>query len=300
MSANSERATMRSRFRRQQAGPPDLQIPSRFVDAIALHLLRNLRPTVPAGTPLLLGIHGPAGEGKTLQTEAVLARAEVKTVLLSGGQFESGTAGEPAELVRGAYIEAATLIENHEPAVLLLNDADAAIGDWGELTQYTVNTQNVVTELMHLADYPTRVGGRQVARVPVLMTGNDFTRLYQPLCRAGRMEAFRWELDESEREAIVISLFPGLSRAQIRALMARCGAQPLSFWAAVRRQVQDVRMLKLLSAMELSGAIREATRGAQFEGDDSPPAFEEIEMVACHMLSNGYRNHLAAGPAARV
>lgn len=111
-------------------------------------------------------------------------------------------------------------------SVLMINDIDAGLGRFGKIvkipvnlnlccspemilteflalcsgeTQMTVNNQIVVGTLMNLADNPTRVSVGQdwreadtVNRVPLIVTGNDFSRLYAPLIREGRMEKFYW------------------------------------------------------------------------------------------------------------
>src|SRR5262245_59530596 len=81
-------------------------IAQRFSDVVGLHLIANLRADVKPGTPLLLGIQGPAGEGKTYQVERILENAEIYPVLLSGGELESKDAGAPASKIRAAYREA--------------------------------------------------------------------------------------------------------------------------------------------------------------------------------------------------
>ena len=87
---------------------------------------------------------------------------------------------------------------------------------------------------MHLADYPTRVEGKRMRRVPIILTGNDFTRLYAPLRRSGRMRIFCWRMKTAERAAAVNSLFPWLSGEQAADLVGRFPDEPISFWAAVR------------------------------------------------------------------
>lgn len=66
-------------------------------------------------------------------------------------------------------------------------------------TQMTVNNQIVVGTLMNISDNPTRVSIGQVwresditHRIPIIFTGNDFSTLYAPLIRDGRMEKFYW------------------------------------------------------------------------------------------------------------
>lgn len=63
----------------------------------------------------------------------------------------------------------------------------------------TVNNQIVVGTLMNLSDNPTRVSIGQdwresdiTNRIPVIVTGNDFSTIYAPLIRDGRMEKFYW------------------------------------------------------------------------------------------------------------
>ena len=57
----------------------------------------------------------------------------------------------------------------------------------------------VVGTLMNLCDHPTRVSIGQdwreadvVNRVPIIVTGNDFSTLWAPLIRDGRMDKFYW------------------------------------------------------------------------------------------------------------
>lgn len=66
----------------------------------------------------------------------------------------------------------------------------------------TVNNQIVVGTLMNLADNPTRVSVGQdwresdfTNRIPIIFTGNDFSIIYAPLIRDGRMEKFYWYCD---------------------------------------------------------------------------------------------------------
>lgn len=63
----------------------------------------------------------------------------------------------------------------------------------------TVNNQIVVGTLMNLSDNPTRVSIGQdwresdiTHRVPIIVTGNDFSKIYAPLIRDGRMDKFYW------------------------------------------------------------------------------------------------------------
>ena len=64
---------------------------------------------------------------------------------------------------------------------------------------------------MNIADNPNRVSIAQlwrendtIGRVPIIVTGNDFSTLFAPLVRDGRMAKFYWQ---PEREDLVNILY---------------------------------------------------------------------------------------------
>ena len=83
----------------------------------------------------------------------------------------------------------------------------------GNTTQYTVNNQMVNATLMNIADNPTNVQmpgvykEEQIPRVPIVCTGNDFSTLYAPLIRDGRMEKFYWAPTREDRIGVCTGIF---------------------------------------------------------------------------------------------
>lgn len=76
--------------------------------------------------PLILGIHGPKGEGKSFQCSLVFERMQVEVVHISAGELESPDAGDPSRLIRLRYREAAELDRvRGRMCVLMINDLDA-------------------------------------------------------------------------------------------------------------------------------------------------------------------------------
>ncbi len=218
-----------------------IYVSDRFRRVIYLHVVKNLVTQSIVRPPLLLGIHGPSGDGKTYQCEYILEEMGVKAFLLSGGQLESHDAGEPAKLVRSAYIAASRSIEKEEcrAAIVLINDVDTGLGSWGQMVQYTVNRQTVFGELMHLVDYPQSVEGRATKRIPIIMTGNDFTKLYEPLVRAGRMTSFEWRPTFEEKAHIVSHIFPEISLTECSNLVKAFQPEPIAFFSQLRSTLLD-------------------------------------------------------------
>jgi len=95
-------------------------VPQRFKDIVALHLVKNIIRVSGFRTPLILGIHGPSGVGKTFQCEAVFRVMQVQFIPLSGKDFESEIAGEPSKLLCQRYLEASDLVlRRNAPCVTL-------------------------------------------------------------------------------------------------------------------------------------------------------------------------------------
>jgi hypothetical protein len=123
--------------------------------------------------------------------------------------------------------------------VVFINDIDAGIGDWGSKVQYTVNRQQIFSELMHLADYPHDVHGRKVPRVPIVATANDMSKMYQPFTRLGRMTMFEWTPTPDERLTAVSGMFPELSPTDQRKLVWEFSDQNISFFSVLKAKVND-------------------------------------------------------------
>ena len=186
-----------------------IHIPERFERAVTLHLLKNkIADGNVINPPLFLGIDGLPGTGKTFQCKKVLEKLDYSIVTITGSELENKNAGEPAELIREKYIDANYKLKTQltKGAAIIFDDLDVFIGDWGNNVQYTVNRQLIFGELMSITDNPYSVGGQKTERIPIIITGNDFTKLYEPLTRPGRFERFTWIPEKEEIINIATSI----------------------------------------------------------------------------------------------
>lgn len=257
-------------------------ISPRFLDKLAVHITKNYLDLPNVRVPLILGIHGRKGEGKSFQCELVFERMGVEAIHMSAGELESPDAGDPARLIRLRYREAAELIRvRGKMCVLIINDLDAGAGRFDLGTQYTVNTQLVNGTLMNIADHPTDVqlpgsyDATPLHRVPIIVTGNDFSTLYAPLIRDGRMEKFYWEPDQADKIGIVGGIFEtdGLARRDIEQLVDAFPQQAIDFFSALRSRLYDEQIRQFIHEIGLERVSRRVVNSAEAAPIFSKPNF---------------------------
>lgn len=198
-------------------------IPERFYKEIGLHIFKNWYANKHHNyhTPLILAISGPPGMGKTYQTQKVLDFMGIKKFIMSGTEFESKNAGVPAENMQKMYKEISEDIfyKKIEYGAIVIDDADAAIGKWDGLVQYTMNRQLIIKSLIDIADNPFElriiddngsINLHETCRIPFIITLNDETKMYEPLIRNGRTVIFPWKPEEKDIIPILDNIFDGI------------------------------------------------------------------------------------------
>lgn len=218
-------------------------IPERFIAMVDAHMLGNMLD-IPH-YPLILAIVGRPGMGKTFQLRNYLDAVEISIFSISAADLESDRAGEPAKLLQQKYIEASSSMSKGVPAVLLIDDIDTTLGEWENHTG-TVNHQDILAFLMHIADNPhfiENVGS--VNRVPIFFTGNNFDRLYKPLIREGRANRFDWEPTREEKLSIVASIFSLESCEVAEMLVDSYPSEKISFFSnlMVSKKIEQLSLL---------------------------------------------------------
>ena len=263
-------------------------ISPRFLDKLAVHITKNYLELPGVRVPLILGVHGRKGEGKTFQCELVFDHMQVLTVNMSAGELESPDAGDPARLIRLRYREAAELIRvRGKMCVLMINDLDAGAGRFDSTTQYTVNTQMVSGTLMNIADNPTDVqlpgsyDSTPLHRVPIIVTGNDFSTLYAPVIRDGRMEKFYWEPDRDDKIGIVSGIFEPdqLSPRDIEQLVDTFPNQAIDFYSALRSRIYDEQIRQYIHQVGIGQVSLRVVNSAE-----GPPTFKKPDFKLSRLL----------------
>nr|AHL24664.1 ribulose-1,5-bisphosphate carboxylase/oxygenase activase small isoform [Pinus massoniana] len=261
-----------------------------FMDKLVVHISKNFMNLPNIKVPLILGIWGGKGQGKSFQCELVFAKLGINPIMMSAGELESGDAGEPAKLVRKRYREAADIVKKGKMCVLFINDLDAGAGRMGSTTQYTVNNQMVNATLMNIADNPTNVqlpgmyNKEENPRVPIVVTGNDFSTLYAPLIRDGRMEKFYWAPTREDRIGVCTGIFraDNVIESDVVRLVDSFPGQSIDFFGALRARVYDDEVRKWISQKGIENIGKSLVNSR-----DGPPTFEKPAMTIEKLLEYG-------------
>ena len=276
-------------------------ISPRFLDKLAVHITKNFLELPGVRVPLILGVHGRKGEGKSFQCELVFEKMGIEVTHISGGELESPDAGDPARLIRLRYRETAELIRvRGKMCVLMINDLDAGAGRFDEGTQYTVNTQLVNATLMNIADNPTNVqlpgsyDSTPLHRVPIIVTGNDFSTLYAPLVRDGRMEKFYWEPDRDDKVGIVNGIFAEdkLSSQQVEQLVDTFINQSIDFFSALRSRIYDEQISNFIHKVGFDRVSLRVVNSTEKPPEFNKPDFNLSKMVAMGKLMVAEQNRV--------
>lgn len=274
----------------------DYYIAPLFMDKVVVHIVKNyLAQILNTNVPLILGIWGGKGQGKTFQTELIFQAMGILPIIMSAGELESERAGEPGRLIRDRYRTASQVVQNQgKMSCLVINDIDAGLGRFGN-TQMTVNNQIVVGTLMNLSDNPTRVSIGQdwresdiTNRVPVIVTGNDFSTLYAPLVRDGRMDKFYWQPNIDDIINIVHRMYEkdGLSKNDVVSIVKEFPNQALDFYGALRSRTYDNSILKWVN--DIGGPEVVGSKLLRRKKDENLPVFVPPEQTVEALLESGY------------
>ncbi|KAK5831176.1 ribulose bisphosphate carboxylase/oxygenase activase, chloroplastic [Gossypium arboreum] len=274
----------------------DYYIAPVFLDKVACHIVKNyLAHLLNVKIPLILGVWGGKGQGKTFQTELIFQAMGIEPVIMSAGELESDRAGEPGKLIRERYRTASQVVQNQgKMSCLMINDIDAGLGRFGN-TQMTVNNQIVVGTLMNLSDNPTRVSIGQdwresdiTNRVPIIVTGNDFSTIYAPLIRDGRMEKFYWQPTKEDIVNIVHRMYEkdGISKDEVVSIVETFPNQALDFYGALRSRTYDRSISKWIE--DIGGIENLGNKLLRRKKNEELPVYTPPQQTVEALLESGY------------
>lgn len=238
-------------------------ISERFQKQVNAHLLGNMLQI--KNYPLILGIFGRPGMGKTYQLREHLKAIGVDVFSVSSADLESERAGFPAKLLKEKYVYASMNVAKNIPSALVIDDIDTTVGEWEQNTG-TVNHQGILAFLMHIADNPCYIEDKgDVNRVPVFFTGNNFELLYEPLRRPGRILKFDWEPTRDEKIDIICSYLAPITDEKNIAenLINMYPEQSVSFFM----NFFSIRSVEVLSKLACNAVLKQILTNIDYKNE---------------------------------
>jgi len=116
------------------------------------------------------------------------------------------------------------------------------------------------------------------------VTGNDFSTLYAPLIRDGRMEKFYWAPTREDRIGVCVGIFrhDNVAKEDITTLVDTFPGQSIDFFGALRARVYDDKV------REWIGDIGVENMGKKLvNSKDGPPEFNKPNMDFAKLLEYG-------------
>jgi Cdc6-like AAA superfamily ATPase len=255
--SNDRYSGLRMRFSTKDLSkpPPDYQstafIPERFERAILKHIILNNTALEINNNqfPLLLGIQGPYGFGKTYMVKEICRKYHIELHPLSTSELSGSMEADSTRTLKRVYSTlCADVWQNKRCGVLLIDDFHLTIAT-EETMGKTVNSNILAAYLMNLCDNPVVVTN---VRAPIIMTGNNFRRIYPALVRDGRMDIFTWDPTIEEIDPIVRQLFrtrfPGIEDKVLSAILERYAEMNIAFFEQV---TQDLTNSSITKAIEI-------------------------------------------------
>ena len=177
-------------------------IDPQFRNVVLTHIIGNYSSTVQM--PLFLAIHGSPGEGKTFQTLQICHEHNIRVCYYSGSELSGNYERDSIIELSEDYKRACNYYNDGEYCVIIIDDFHLSPASTKKGIGTTVNSQLLTGYLMNLCD---KAKSSQVPSIPIILLGNTFKNIYDPLKRDGRMDFYHWIPPLNLKKQILIKLF---------------------------------------------------------------------------------------------
>ncbi|CDN13205.1 ribulose 1,5-bisphosphate carboxylase/oxygenase activase [Richelia intracellularis] len=143
---------------------------------------------------------------------------------------------------------------------------------------------------MNIADNPSNVqlpgsyDATPLHRVPIIVTGNDFSTLYAPLIQDGRMEQYYWEPDMDDKLGIVRGIFSEdkLLSQEVEQLVEIFANQAIDFFSALRSRIYEEQIREFIYDVGVERISQRVVKSLE-----GKPQFKKPNFNFSHLIDIG-------------
>ena len=218
-----------------------LNILTRFRKTVLIHVisiyLQNNDRYLP---PLFLVIEGAAGEGKTSQAIASCIQFGITVLYISASQLSGSHEHDAIDVMEAVYKKSIDMKKQGEKVAIIVDDFHLSNASVDDNVKRTINSPLLTGYLMNLTQ------NRGEEKIPIILTGNDFSHVYGPLIRSGRADRFEWSPNYDEKKHIVESIFHDFlncSSVEFERFFARCSKASIADFSQLKNDYRKSVML---------------------------------------------------------
>lgn len=225
-------------------------IDSEFRKVVLTHIIANYNQTLKM--PMFLAIHGNPGEGKTFQTLRICREHGIKICYFSGSELSGNYERDSILDIDDNYKRACNYYYGDEkmPCVIVIDDFHLSPASTKAGVGTTVNSQLLTGFLMNLCD---KARNTPNYRIPIILLGNTFENVYEPLKRDGRMDFYHWQAPRELKEKIILNLFSNcLKRRDLKQLqdfICTYIDKPISFFSEIKNDIEKRAIKNYIDSM---------------------------------------------------
>lgn len=230
-----------------------LNVLKRFKNTILTHVisiyLQNNDKYLP---PLFLVVEGTAGEGKTSQSIASCIQHGITVIYISASQLSGSHEHDAIDVMESVYKKAIDMRRQGDKVAIIVDDFHLSNASVDANVKKTINSSLLTGYLMNLTQ------NKEEEKIPIILTGNDFSQVYSPLIRAGRADRFEWSPNYDEKKYIVENIFRDYlkcSSVEFERFFARCSKASIADFSQL---INDYRKSMVSSCFDNIDIIDDA------------------------------------------
>ena len=226
-----------------------LNVLKRFEKTVLTHVvsvyLHNNYGYLP---PLFLVVEGSAGEGKTSQSIAACIQHGIDVIYVSASQLSGSHEHDAIDVMEKIYKRALDEKKKGKKTTIIIDDFHLSNASVDNNIKKTINSSLLTGYLMNLTQY------NDGEKVPIILTGNDFSQVYAPLIRAGRADRFEWIPNYDEKKYIVENIFNDFIKCtsvEFEQFFARCSKASIADFSQLKNDYRKTIISSYLDKLEI-------------------------------------------------